>query len=190
MLKANVEYQTKRVKYAFTESTREKLLGDIEKRNDRLDEVLDRIDRVSLLNSRKRSPEIRRPNPEHLTFWTHAASIFRLLDKVWKCQCRSQVGLWLQHRSFHEVCEVHMKMHLKLCCGQQCVQWQFADTLSAMQRGIATFTGPNTQSVSQVPSVVMTGCSSTTVAAIRYVDESDHTWAKLSSASVQQVAQC
>ncbi|WPB02465.1 uncharacterized protein RHO25_007101 [Cercospora beticola] len=158
ILRANAAFEAKRIHYAFAAAKREDLLRQIDSCNDRLRDVLAQSDRISALSESRTSPGTRRSIAKHLTFHSHAASIFRLLDKIWTCQCRSQARLWLQHPSFHEVL---MKMHLKLCGGQQCIQWRLADTLPTIQLGSRESKASRPQPASQVPSIVVQSCSTT-----------------------------
>lgn len=89
ILRANAAFEAKRIHYAFTGAKREDLLRQIDSCNDRLQDVLAQNDRISTLSAGKPGPVTRRSNAKHLTFYSHAASIFRLLDQIWTCQCRS-----------------------------------------------------------------------------------------------------
>lgn len=116
MIKANIAFEAKRVKYSFSGGRREDLLAEIEGYNTRLQDVLASNDRISALSQHSKASAPRKTNNKSLNFWKHAASIFRILDSLWNCNCRSKAQLWLQHRTFSEV---NMKMELHLCHGQQ-----------------------------------------------------------------------
>lgn len=130
MIKANIVFEAKRVKYSFSGAKREDLLAEIEAYNGRLQDVLTSNDRISALSQQSKVPGPRKVNRKSLNFWKHAASIFRILDSLWNCTCRSRAHLWLQHRTFSEV---DMKMQLLLCHGRQSVRINLTDVPPTLQ---------------------------------------------------------
>ncbi|GIZ44581.1 hypothetical protein CKM354_000777500 [Cercospora kikuchii] len=163
MQRTNAVFEAKRLHYAFTGAKREDLFRQIGGCNKQLEKFLTQNDRISTLAGGRMSPAAGRSNAKHLNFYSHAATIFRLLDKVWTCHCRSPARLWLQHRSLNAVL---MKMHLRLCSGQQCIQWRLMHTLPTLQLGNPGRTSSSSQTASQLPSIVIRDCS-TPLAATR-----------------------
>ncbi|KAK4501025.1 hypothetical protein PRZ48_006831 [Zasmidium cellare] len=119
MIRANISFEAKRVKYSFSGAKREDLLKEIEGYNARLQDVLASNDRISALSQHSKTPAPKKMNNRSINFWKHAASIFRILDNLWNCTCRSKAQLWLQHRT---ISDVDMKMQLHLCHGKQSMQ--------------------------------------------------------------------
>lgn len=124
MLRANVEFEAKRIKYAFGGDKRDDILAEIEKCNARLQDVLASNDRVSAIHKANNVSASRAVNSRALTFWRHAANIFHLLDSIWHCSCRSDAHLWLQETPSKEV---GMKMRLNMCRGGQSVHIRLLD---------------------------------------------------------------
>ncbi|KAF2163556.1 hypothetical protein M409DRAFT_26168 [Zasmidium cellare ATCC 36951] len=143
MIKANIAFEAKRVKYSFSGGRREDLLAEIEGYNTRLQDVLASNDRISALSQHSKVSAPRKTSNKSLNFWKHAASIFRILDSLWNCNCRSKAQLWLQHRTFSEV---NMKMKLHLCHGQQ--PMHVTDVPPTLR--IPSGTGSTTRSTSSV----------------------------------------
>lgn len=156
MLKANIVFEAKRLKYSFSGAKREDLLAEIEGYNARLQDVLSSNDRISALTQQSRSPTSRRVSSKYLNFWKHAASIFRVLDNLWSCSCRSKAYLWLQHHAFTEV---NMRMQLRLCHGKQSMHVRLSDAPPTLQIG----GGKASRSNSSLPSVmIQSSCMSST----------------------------
>ena len=99
--KANLEYQTQRIRFAFGQSSRNKLFDELSDYNKRLRDLLDTQDRLTAVRSTGKKGKIQLSGRVLSQFWRHASSLFSLLARAWQCECQTshRANLLLQHRT-------------------------------------------------------------------------------------------
>ena len=105
-------FQAKRTSFAFVTLQRDSLLGDVERYNSTLQDILAASDRINALTQSRSASSVKSVPKSMLQFWKHADCIFRMLNNAWQCQCRSIhcALLRLQQRAEKDVA---MKIILK-----------------------------------------------------------------------------
>ncbi|KAK1079397.1 hypothetical protein LTR48_008135 [Friedmanniomyces endolithicus] len=109
-------FQGKRIKYAFTGTSRDALFDELEAQISTLRDILSDTDQVSALSQVEAKAPLQKVSKALLQFWSHADVIFKLLRDAWQCNCQSLhcANLWLQHRTSTMV---DMQIRLTYCPG-------------------------------------------------------------------------
>ena len=126
--KQSLDYQFHRIKFALSQSNREKLFQEFTKYNDRLRDLLKTADKVTSLRKDRLSND-RSPTASMLKqFWRHAGTLYKLLSKAFNCQCRDShhVDLQLQHRTVPDI-EFNIMFIFSLISGHE-RPWSWRDT--------------------------------------------------------------
>ncbi|KAK1029761.1 hypothetical protein LTS16_019436 [Friedmanniomyces endolithicus] len=112
----NAMFQGKRIKYAFTGTSRDALFDELEAQISTLRDILSDTDQVSALSQVEAKAPLQKVSKALLQFWSHADVIFKLLRDAWQCNCQSLhcANLWLQHRTSTMV---DMQIRLTYCPG-------------------------------------------------------------------------
>ncbi|KAL0257673.1 hypothetical protein SLS55_006836 [Diplodia seriata] len=101
MVKAHVQHEYLKLKFSLSQSTREELLSTVSRYNRQLQDLLNRCDAVSALESaRQKSTDRNKVDPKLCEFHQHADGLYTLLSKavVCKCKVKHSVQLLLRHR--------------------------------------------------------------------------------------------
>ncbi|TKA60164.1 hypothetical protein B0A55_11455 [Friedmanniomyces simplex] len=83
----NAIFQGKRIKYAFTGTSRDTLFDALEAEISTLRDILSDTDQVSALSQVEAKAPLRKVSKALLQFWSHADVIFNLLMDAWQCNC-------------------------------------------------------------------------------------------------------
>ena len=106
MSKANLDFQTWRVKMSLNQSKRDKLFKQLTDHNNELRTLLNSSDRIAELRQHRGGA---RKGSAHLKglwqLWRHAGELYSLLMQSWRCECKTlhQTNLLLQHRASSKV---------------------------------------------------------------------------------------
>ncbi|KAK5112293.1 hypothetical protein LTR85_011565 [Meristemomyces frigidus] len=169
MIRANVNFQGKRLKYSLTELRRDELLRDVEDYIGRLRNLLSASNELSSLSRTQKRLTSRPVSPKVLNFWRHADNIFRLLRDVWHCNCRSHACLSLQQNYAKAT---NIRIHMRFCHGGQSLMVKLSDTpptiqISGAQKKPVTGYATSGGSMSPGPSTNVTNVGQSVIADLR-----------------------
>ncbi|KAE8440783.1 hypothetical protein EG329_006583 [Mollisiaceae sp. DMI_Dod_QoI] len=103
--KANLEFQTQRIKMSLNRSKRDKLFEELTDYNNELRTLLDTSDRIAALRQSREMGKKSTVSKGLWQFWRHVDRLYGLLTQSWRCDCKSfhQANLLLQHRTTSKV---------------------------------------------------------------------------------------
>lgn len=132
IIKANVQFQRKRLLYSLTEQKRKFLLKEVEDYIERLRRLLSDSDELSALPHRRRRTRGKSViyGRKMLDFRIHADTIFQLIRDAWHSNCRSKACLLLQ-QNYAEA--VEMKIHIRFCHSGRSMLIKLCERASTLQ---------------------------------------------------------
>lgn len=103
-VKPNFEFQKQRIKFTFNKKPRNRLLDELASYNIKLQKLLESSDRLAA-SRQQRGKTMQLASAKLTSFWQHARTVYRLLQRAWQCNCLGfhHANLLLQHRTTPEV---------------------------------------------------------------------------------------
>ncbi|KAL7917643.1 hypothetical protein ACQKWADRAFT_324459 [Trichoderma austrokoningii] len=100
-LKSFMTRQFHKFKLSSNETTRQRLFGELQRYNDKLERLLKASDDdIRLQRDRKPESQFDSLDPEICNVWRQAKNVFQALTSAWTCQCQQHgAKLLLQHRT-------------------------------------------------------------------------------------------
>jgi hypothetical protein len=100
-IKASLEYRKEQIKFSFGRPQREELMKDIRKKREKLDQLLEKSDKVARYQRPTTISVSRKSVKSFLHYWKHADRVHRLIRQSWGCNCQTKhcAHLWLQHQT-------------------------------------------------------------------------------------------
>ena len=100
-LKNKFQYQKEKVEFGFGKSHRDAMLEEIHTLNKKLENLLERSDKIVKFQRAKTDLASPRAVKSLLQYWHHADRIYALINHSWGCPCKYKhcAHLWLQHRT-------------------------------------------------------------------------------------------
>ncbi|GAB7362416.1 hypothetical protein MBLNU230_g2739t1 [Neophaeotheca triangularis] len=100
----HIAFECKRIMYTVSGTTREALLGEIDRLNDDLSKFLRACDGLAQFQDTPEKTSSRRMKRKYrhlLGFWKHAESVYFLIQQAWQCKCAPWhcAYLWLDRRT-------------------------------------------------------------------------------------------
>ncbi|KAM3550099.1 hypothetical protein ARSEF4850_008513 [Beauveria asiatica] len=100
-VKANLDFQARRIRMSFNQSKRDNLFKQLTKGNDELRDLLDTSDRIAAIRQSRGVAKETAETKGLWQFWRHTDKLYKLLSQSWLCECRRfhSANLLLQYRT-------------------------------------------------------------------------------------------